>query len=223
MSPLVFSYHAAFRRGPRWRQLAAAQRAQAVAEAEALLYAPESPVQVRGVYSSVGFRPDTDLLMWWTAPSAEAVQSLLVAFQRTLLGGHLELSWAFLGLHRPAEFNPDHLPAFLRGEPPRRYLCVYPFVRTPDWYLLPPQERARLLQEHGELGRRFPQVLTNTTQGFGLGDYEWVLAFETDELDKLVDVIRTLRAAEARRYTKLEVPFLLGIRKGLAEAVADLA
>ncbi|MDW8008691.1 MAG: hydrogen peroxide-dependent heme synthase [Chloroflexota bacterium] len=219
----VYSYHPVFRRGPRWRELAPGQRQQAAAEAEALLMAPESPIQVRGIYSGVGFRPDADLMMWWVGPSADAVQSLLVAFQRTLLGQHLELTWAFLGLHRPPEFNPDHLPAFLRGEPPRRYLCVYPFVRTAEWYLLPPDERARLLREHGELGRRFPQVLTNTTQGFGLGDYEWILAFETDELDKLVDCIRTLRSAEARRYTRLEVPFILGIRKGLEEAVADLA
>jgi chlorite dismutase len=180
-------------------------------------------VKVRGFYGAQGFRPDADLLMWWVSDSADAIQDLLVALRRTELGSRLELTHAFLGAVRPAEFNPDHLPAFLRGEDPKKYLCVYPFVRTPEWYLLPSEERARMLREHGEIGREFPDVLPNTTSSFGLGDWEWILAFEADELHRIVDCIRRLRDAEARRYTKEEIPFVIGIRKPLAEAVADLA
>ena len=96
-------------------------------------------------------------------------------------------------------------------------------MRTPEWYLLPPDERASLLREHGEAGREFPEVLANTTSAFGINDWEWILAFEADELDRLVDCIRRLREAQARRFTKVEVPFVTGIRKDVRAAFADLA
>jgi chlorite dismutase len=96
-------------------------------------------------------------------------------------------------------------------------------VRTPEWYLLPRQERGALLAEHGIIGREFPEVLTNTTSAFGLGDWEWILAFEADEADRIVDCIRRLREAPARLYTKVEVPFVTGIRKPVAACLQDIA
>jgi chlorite dismutase len=128
-----------------------------------------------------------------------------------------------MGVVKPAEFTPDHRPAFVKGEPPQTYLCVYPFVRTPEWYLLPPEERGALLAEHGIIGREFPEVLANTTSAFGLGDWEWILAFEADRADTLVECIRRLRDAKARMFTKEEVPFVMGIRKTVAGVLADLA
>lgn len=192
-------------------------------EVEALFGSWGDSVTVRGTYSTVGFRADADLMLWLLGPSAEAVQDALVAFRRTAVGRVLSLTWSFMGVVRPAEFTADHLPAFVRGEPPRRYLNVYPFVRMPEWYLLPREERAAMLREHGEIGRRFPDVLANTTSAFGLNDWEWILAFEADELDRIVDCIRALREAEARRYTKEEVPFVTGIRKDVRSVLADLA
>ena len=114
------------------------------------------------------------------------------------------------------------MPAFFAGEAPRRWLCAYPFVRTPEWYLLEPAHRRRLLAEHGRLGREFPDVRANTVSAFGLGDYEWLLGFEADDVGRIVDLIRHLRSAEARLYTKNELPFITGIRRPLAEILADL-
>jgi hydrogen peroxide-dependent heme synthase len=179
-------------------------------------------VGVRGVYSTVGFRADSDLMLWLVASTPDRLQDALVAFRRTQAGRLLELVWSFMGVVRPAEFTADHAPAFVRGEPPRRYLDVYPFVRTPEWYLLPSDERAALLRSHGEIGRAFPDVLANTTSAFGINDWEWILAFESDRLDRIVDCIRSLREAEARRFTKVEVPFVTGIRKDVRSAFADL-
>ncbi len=194
----------------------------AAKEVEALFEGWRGSVTVRGAYSTLGFRADVDLMLWLIGPSADAVQDALVAFRRTAAGRALALTWSFLGVVKPAEFSPDHQPAFVRGEAPRRYLSVYPFVRTPEWYLLPREQRAALLREHGEIGRRFPDVLANTTSAFGLSDWEWILAFEADELDRIVDCIRALREAEARRYTKEEVPFVTGIRKDVRSVLADL-
>ena len=115
-------------------------------EAEILFKEWDDRVHVRGFYSTLGFRPDADLMMWWIAPSAEDTQALRAAFNRSSLGGMLRQTWAFLGVHRPPEVAKDHLPAFLNGDPPGRYLNVYPFVRRPDWYLLPREKRAALLR-----------------------------------------------------------------------------
>ena len=100
---------------------------------------------------------------------------------------------------------------------------MYPFVRTPEWYLLPAEERSEMLRTHGEAGREFAQVVGNTTSSFGLGDWEWILAFESPELDAIVDAIRRLRANDSRRFVKAEVPFVTGIRKSVADVVDDLA
>ncbi len=193
-----------------------------VKEAADLFTEWEERVKVRGFYSTVGFRPDSDMMMWWVSDSADALQSLLVELRRTTLGMATELTWSFMGAVRPPETAPDHVPAFVRGDEPLKYLNVYPFVRSPEWYLLPTEERGRLLREHGLLGREYPGILANTTSGFGLGDWEWILAFEADDLTDIVDCIRRLRDSSARLYTKEEVPFVTGIRKTLADVVADV-
>ena len=179
-------------------------------------------VEVRGVYSTAGFKADADLMFFLKATSADDLQDLIVAFRHTQLGAALEMREMFLGLVRPAEFAKDHLPAFVQGKDAKKYMCVYPYVRTEEWYLLDPQTRGELLREHGEAGRQFPDVNANTTSAFGLGDYEWILCFEADGLDRIVELLRRLRATEARRYTKLEIPFFTGIRKELKDVVADL-
>jgi hydrogen peroxide-dependent heme synthase len=202
--------------------LAGVGRDLAAKEAAALLDEHDERVITRGVYSTVGLRADADLVFWWLGSDPEDLQRLHAELRRTELGRALVPREIFFGLVQPAEFATDHLPAFAQGKPPKRYLCVYPFVRTPDWYLLDPAERGALLREHGEAGRRYPEVLANTTSAFGLGDYEWILAFEADELERIVQLIRHLRGTEARRYTKLEIPFFTGVRKDLGQAVADL-
>jgi hydrogen peroxide-dependent heme synthase len=179
-------------------------------------------VVVRGTYDVSGVRADADLMVWWHAESAEALQEAYNRLRRTELGRRLDAVWSQLGLHRPAEFNKRHVPAFLAGEEPRGYLCVYPFVRSYEWYLLPDEERRELLAEHGRMARDYPDVRANTVASFALGDYEWLLAFEADELPRLLDLMRHLRASGARRHVREEVPFFTGRRRPVAEIVAAL-
>jgi peroxiredoxin len=179
-------------------------------------------VVLRGAYDTSGMRADCDLLLWLTGPSVEGLQRAISAFRRSSLGRELEPFWEAIGVHREAEFSKSHVPAFYAGEAPRRWLCAYPFVRTPEWYLLDPERRRSLLIEHGQMGGDYPDVRANTVSAFGLGDYEWLLAFEADDLGRIVDLIRHLRGAEARLYTKNELPFITGLRRPLAEILADL-
>jgi peroxiredoxin len=159
-------------------------------------------VVVRGTYDTAGLRADADLMIWAHAPSAEALQELYSSFRKTLLGQCCEPAWAGMALHRPAEFNKSHIPAYLAGEAARDWACVYPFVRSYEWYLLPDAERRALLAEHGKMSRDYPDVRANTVPSFALGDYEWLLCFEADELHRIVDLMRHLRGSETRRHVR---------------------
>jgi chlorite dismutase len=179
-------------------------------------------VTVRGTYDVSALRADADLMVWWHAPTAEALQDAYSRLRRSGLGQHLDPVWSVMALHRPAEFNRSHIPAFLAEEEPRRYVCVYPFVRSYEWYLLPEVERRALLAEHGQLAREYPDVRANTVAAFALGDYEWILAFEADDLHRIVDLMRHLRSSETRRHVREEVPFYTGTRRSIAEIVSVL-
>ena len=198
-------------------------REKVAAEAAALLTDVETEgVVVRGLYDVAGLRADADLMIWWHAETIEQLQSAYHRFLRTELGAALEPVWSVAALHRPAEFNKSHVPAFLAGEDPKAYICVYPFVRSYDWYLLDDARRRDMLVEHGQLARGYPDVRANTVASFALGDYEWVLAFEADELHRIVDLMRDLRATEARRHVRHEVPFFTGPRVQPGDLVATL-
>jgi hydrogen peroxide-dependent heme synthase len=204
-------------------RLADADRAALSGEVDALYeQLTAKDVVIRGTYDVSGIRADADLMVWWHAESADALQDAYNRLRRTELGRRLDPVWSQLGLHRPAEFNKRHIPAFLAGEEPRGYLCVYPFVRSYEWYLLPDEERRELLAEHGRMARGFEDVRANTVASFALGDYEWLLAFEADELARILDLMRHLRDTGARRHVREEVPFFTGRRRPVAEIVATL-
>ena len=95
-------------------------------------------------------------------------------------------------------------------------------MRSYEWYLLPDEERRFMLAEHGKMARGYPDVRANTVASFALGDYEWMLAFEANELHRIVDLMRHLRGSETRRHVREEIPFYTGKRRGIAEIVDAL-
>ncbi len=215
----TYALYASFASDPV-RPLVSQQRATAAIHAQQTLDSAEATL--RGAYTVTGYRADADLLLWLVGHSADAVQDALIAFRQTMLGQALRPVWSAIGVHREAEFAKSHTPAFMRGEEPRKYVSVYPYVRSLEWYLLPEEDRAEMLREHGMMGRSRPEVRANTVSAFALGDYEWLLAFECDELEPIVDLMRHLRGAQARRHTREELPFHTGRRRSLMDIVADL-
>ena len=179
-------------------------------------------VLIRGLYDLSGLRADADLMVWWHAETIEQLQDAYQRLRRTRFGRRLDPVWSQVALHRPAEFNKIHIPAFLAGEQARDYVCVYPFVRSYEWYLLEDSERRAMLAEHGKMARDYGDVRANTVASFALGDYEWMLAFEADELHRIVDLMRHLRASTARRHVREEVPFYTGRRRTPTELITAL-
>ncbi|MEA5650193.1 hydrogen peroxide-dependent heme synthase [Cutibacterium granulosum] len=186
------------------------RRAAIVSESTA--WVDESGVATRGWYDLGGLRADADVLVWWTADTPEALQDAYHRLRGSALGAYLEPVWSSLAVHRPAEFNKRHLPSCFAGVAPRRWAAFYPFVRTKDWYLLDPAERSTMLREHGIAGARSTDVKASTLASFALGDYEWILALEGDDLSRVVDVMKDLRYVEARRYVAIDIPFYTGER-----------
>jgi chlorite dismutase len=182
----------------------------------------QKDVVVRGFYDLAGMRADADVMVWWHAPTSDDLQEAYHRLRRTGFGRSLGPVWSQVALHRPAEFNKSHVPAFLAEEQARAYVCVYPFVRSYEWYLLPDEERRAMLVEHGRMGRDYPDVRANTVSSFALGDYEWILAFEADELYRIVDLMRHLRGSQARLHVREEIPFYTGPRREIADLLAVL-
>ena len=180
-------------------------------------------VTLRGIYDVSGLRADGTVMLWLHGPVLEDLQLALRELRATELLADTTLTWSAAGVHRDAEFNKRHVPGFLRGERARDWLTVYPFVRSYEWYLLPDEERSAMLRDHGIKGAQFTGVIANTVAAFALGDYEWLLPMEADEVTDLVDMMRELRYTEARRHVREELPFYTGRRVTTAEAVEVLA
>jgi len=213
--------------GPRPR--IAAPDAAAIDEVSAAIHAVTADgVSVRGLYDVTGMRAEADLMIWLhTAPGAvddpAALQKALRTLRRTAALRDFSATWTAMGVHREAEFNKRHIPGYLRGETARGWLCLYPFVRSYEWYLLPDEERAAMLAEHGRKGARYTDVVANTVSTFGLSDYEWLLPLESDDPIHLVDMMRDLRATDARRHVREEVPFYTGRRLQVDELAEVLS
>ena len=178
-------------------------------------------VELRAAYSTTGLTAGVDLILWVVSDDAAAFQKLAADLNRSPFGEVLFLKHAYLGVASMSQYDPEHGPAFLKGIPPKQYLSVYPFTKTPEWFLLPYDQRRDLMVEHGKMGAEFPSILTNTVNSFGIADQEFIVALEDDDPGTLVKMVQRLRAAEVRKYTALDTPIFLGLRMPLAAALED--
>ncbi|WP_129657840.1 hydrogen peroxide-dependent heme synthase [Rothia uropygialis] len=218
---LYYALYTVFARGSQAAENA--HTPEAASELESTVAALEAKgVTVRGMYDVSGMRNNADILVWTHADNPEDLQAAVRDLRRTVALEGTEIVWSTMGVHRDAEFTRNHAPAFARGKDPEAWVCVYPFVRSWDWYYMDEKHRAEMLKNHGMKGRDYPQVLANTIATFALNDYEWVLALEAPELVDLVDLMRHFRNTEARLHVREETPFYTGRRIGADEVVEVL-
>jgi chlorite dismutase len=209
-----------------WRVLPAEERAEAVAEIENLVNRYAEGMMIRP-YSTVGTRADADLLLWTAAHELSAVQELARDFSTTALGLHSQTRHSFLAMTKRSTYLDNHVhdgQERLHVKPSKaRYLFVYPFVKTRDWYMLPKAERQRIMDEHIGIGHKYPSVKINTTYSFGLDDQDFVVAFETNEPGDFVDLVMDLRETEGSKFTVRDTPIFTCVAKPLREVLSDLA
>ncbi|WP_336248950.1 chlorite dismutase family protein [Stomatohabitans albus] len=176
-------------------------------------------VEIRGWYDVSGFRADADLLFWGLADSTDTLQAANQAILNSELGVNLERVWNVMSGHMVAEFSPYHLPACFDGVGPRDYAAVYPFNRSFDWYWLQAEKRQDMLKRHGMNGLNHLDVKISTLAAFAISDYEWSITLEHDDVARLMSVLRTQRAVEARVYTREDTPMFAGKRMELIDWV----
>lgn len=179
-------------------------------------------------YSLVGTRGDVDFLLWKVSPTLEAIDQLMAQLNRTELGRFLHTPHSYLAMTRRSPYVDHHQHEGQEGDSTtirivgRKYLFLYPFVKTHDWYQLSKEDRQGMMDEHFRIGHKFPQVKISTSYSFGLDDQEFVLGFETDEPGTFLDLVMELRESKARPYTLLDTPIFTCINKPLADCLDDL-
>ena len=204
---------------PAWRRRTPAERHDdgcRFAEAEAA-------AQVEGVrsitYSSIGLEPGIDLLLWRMAPSVDALERAAASLLRAGLGPWLTVRQSLIGRIGPSQYvrkPTDQEQSLFDGER-SRYLVVYPFTKSTDWYLLSKEARQGVMNEHMRVGHDYPTIRQALAYSFGLDSQDFVVAYETDDLVAFGDLVRALRSTESRRSTVSDTPILLGIQRGMDE------
>lgn len=175
-------------------------------------------------YSTLGLKQDADLLLWRAATTPDALQDSLSHLLLTGLGRYLDITHSFVGLIRPSDYvrrQTTQEQAIFEQER-LRYFIVYPFVKTTEWYLMSREARQGMMNEHIRVGHEFPMVRQLLVYSTGLDDQEFVVAYETDDLDAFQSLVLALRTTEARRFTLRDTPILLCVYRPLAETLALL-
>lgn len=204
-----------------WRYLASKERVDSANEFLRITEKHKDRVQIRS-YSTVGLRRDADFLLWMTADNVDAFQEIIADLLNTYLGKYLDVPYLWMAMTRPSVYTKQHITAFELGLKPLRYLVVYPFVKSREWYLLPFEKRKKMMEEHGKIGRQYPNVRLNTTYSFGLDDQDFMLAFEVGELSEFQDLMMKLRESEVSRYTMRDTPMIVSVMKDLKSIFSSL-
>ena len=202
--------YAFYNADPAWRALPDEDRAAARKELAELLADWRERLPMVRTYSTVGMRGDADMLVWSAAKSLEEIRDLETAIRATTLGHHLGTPHSYLAMTKRSQYEDRLDPSRrekLKVKPGRaKYLFIYPFVKTRAWYMLPFEERQKMMDAHIEIGHRFPTVKLNTTYSFGLDDQEFVVAFETDVPEDFLDLVMALRETRSSEYTLRDTP-----------------
>lgn len=222
-----FLHFSFYRADPAWRRQQAKERE--AQKREFITAVEEWAPRVKTLsYSTTGLRAETDFLLWRFAGTLDDLQAQAAALQRTGLGRWLEMKYGFLSMARPSPYVADHRHPGQEGtkskvEPAgRKYLFVYPFVKTTEWYQLPAAERMRMMKEHIAMGHKYPTVKNNTSYSFGLDDHEFMVAFETENPADFLALVEEMRTLETRKYTLRDTPIISCIKKTLKECLDDL-
>ncbi len=204
---------------PAWRRLEDDERAEHKRE---FMAACENFGQDRllRAFSTVGTRGDTDMMLLSQATNLERIHEFHVVLAQSGLMKWADTPYSYLALTKPSEYSDE---SRLEVRPAHaKYLFVYPFVKTREWYRMAPEERYKVMQEHIAIGREYPQIDLNTSYSFGLDDQEFVVAFETDEPADFSDLVQRLRTTEASAYTKRDTPTFTCVSASVERALNAL-
>ncbi|MBI5378436.1 MAG: chlorite dismutase family protein [Thaumarchaeota archaeon] len=209
-----------FKADPKWRWMADLAKEESAKEVENILN--NSGIKYRS-YSTLGLRDDAEFLLWFTSDNIEQFQEVTSKIYLTVFGKYIFPTHVYLSNTRPSQYAKSGTGhGWLAGEEQKKYVIVYPFIKTREWYLLPLEKRREMMDEHIRVGQKYPEVISNTTHSFGIHDAEFMLAFETDRLDKFQDLIMDLRETKVSGYIKVDTPMITCVKKDIVPLIKSL-
>lgn len=225
--PRQFVNFAFYQVDPAWRRLPRDERQRGKDEFASVVEEYAGKGVMVYSYSTVGLRKDADLVLWRITTAMDPLQEMSSRLLATGLGQWLSTPHSFLAMTKRSlyvdKISPEHEHSRAYIVPARaRYLFIYPFVKKRDWYMLSKHARQGIMDEHIEIGNRYPSVKLNTTYSFGLDDQEFVVAFETDSPADFLDLVQELRETESSRYTERDTPIFTCVRMDLRGALDAL-
>ena len=206
---------------PKWRWLNELGKDEASREFLELLEAASKRMKIR-TYSTLGLRHESEFMIWTISPSIENIQVLSSKIYTTILGKYIEPTSTFLSLTRRSIYSNQVKLGFEMDKDPLQYVVVYPFIKSREWYLLPFEKRKEMMEEHIKVGRKYPEILLNTTYSFGISDQDFMLAFETNSLSNFQNLIIDLRETQVSRYIIKDTPMIPCVRKDIADIIKSL-
>jgi len=209
-----------FKIDPKWRWMADLAKEESARELENIL--ENSPVKIR-TYSTLGLRDDADFLIWIMSESIEDIQETISKIYLTVVGKYITPSLVYFSSTRPSIYaQTDRIHSFVGGLEAKKYAVVYPFLKTREWYLLPLEQRKLMMDEHIKVSQKYPQVELNTTYSFGIHDQDFMLAFESDNLNIFQDMIMELRGTKVSAFVKEDTPMIVCVKKDIVPIITSL-
>ena len=174
-------------------------------------------------YSTLGLRDDADFLFWFASQSIDEIQDVISKLYLTVFGKYITPSRVYLSSTRPSTYaRKGTLSSFVVGDEPKKFVVVYPFTKTREWYLLPQEQRQQMMDQHINVSEKYPQVTLNTTYSFGIHDEDFMLAFECDNLRDFQNLIMDLRQTKVSAYVAVDTPMIVGTKKDIVPITTSL-
>jgi chlorite dismutase len=219
--PTLYLNFSFYKVDPKWRWLNDIGKDEAAKEFSSLIDIANTKMKVM-TYSTFGMRKESDFMLWSISDSVEKIQVLSSKVYTTVLGKYIDTSEVYLSASRPSIYSNKITPSFMEDDKPLKYNIVYPFVKSREWYLLPFAKRSEMMKEHINVGKKFPQIRLNTSYSFGMGDQDFMLAFETDNLMDFQDLIMKLRETQVNRYVVRDTPMIVCVYKKIFDIIKSL-
>jgi chlorite dismutase len=209
-----------FQIDPKWRWMADLAKEESAREVENVIR--NSGIKFRS-YSTLGLRSDADFLFWFAAKSIEEIQSIISKIYLTVFGKYIIPTQTYVSCTRPSMYaRKGRIISFVAGNESKKYVVIYPFTKTREWYLLSKEDRQNMMDEHINISQKYPDIVLNTTYSFGIDDQDFMLAFETDELRDFQDLIMNLRETQVSKYVKIDTPMIPCVKKDIIPLISSL-
>ena len=220
MADRTFAKFTFFKLDPAWQRRDPEARAEDKRE---FLAACEDYALDRSLraYSTVGTRGDTDLMLLAQSPVLDDIHTFHVVLAQSGLAKWATIPHSYLAMTKRSPYSDSEArPEICVSE--RKYCIVYPLDKKREWYRLPLEERRRIMAEHIEIGRRYPEITINTAYSFGLDDQEFVVSFECDDPGEFLDLVQELRGSESSAYTLRDIPIFTCVAMSVGRALDAL-